>query len=127
MLAFQEWREMFQRGELNEVQSQFFRTRPAESLYDIANDPHETTDLSSDPKYFSVLKQMRDRLNERLLSMPDLSLIPESVLYDEAMENPVAYGRQNQARIARALDVGYTPRSDTVADRGSVGAAIGAF
>ena len=45
------------------------------------------------------------KLNERLLAMPDLSLFPENVLYDEAMGDPVAFGEKNRERIASALDV----------------------
>ncbi|MGB0273598.1 MAG: sulfatase-like hydrolase/transferase, partial [Opitutales bacterium] len=51
MLAYQEWRELFKAGKLNDKQSQFFRPRPAEQLFDLSVDPHEVNDLSGKPQF----------------------------------------------------------------------------
>ena len=104
MLAFEEWRQLYQDGKLNEVQKQFFETRPVEQLFDIEADPHETRNLADDPQYQTVLRQLRARMNERLVSMPDLSLYPESVLAERAFSNPVRFGRRNRATIRQLLN-----------------------
>lgn len=104
-LAFEEWRTLHQAGKLNAIQSQFFRGKPPEMLFDIETDPHETKNLAGDPSHQAVLNDLRDRLSDQILSMPDLSLFPEAVLYDDAMENPTAFGQSNQARITSLLTV----------------------
>lgn len=105
MLAFTEWRNLYKEGKLNDVQSQFFETRPAEALYDIEADPHETKNLANDPKYADVVADMRKRLSHRVRNMPDLSMLPESELHKEAFANPVAFGQKNREAIGRLVDI----------------------
>ena len=105
MLAYKEWRELYRAGKLNDVQKQFFERRPAEALYDIKNDPHETKNLATDPAYRQVLVDMRGRLAARMKAMPDLSMYPESHLVDEGFQNPVEFGQTHQAQIAKLVDV----------------------
>jgi len=104
MLAYQQWRELYRQGKLNEVQRQFFEPKPVEALYDLASDPHETRNLASDPEHAERLQQMRDRLMERLKSMPDLSFVSEAILYDAAFDNPVEFGQQNREGITQLID-----------------------
>ncbi|MCG8601308.1 MAG: sulfatase-like hydrolase/transferase [Verrucomicrobiales bacterium] len=104
MLAYREWRDLFNEGKLGSDQRQFFESKPPEMLFDLSTDPHEVNNLASDPAHGARLAEMREKLNERLLAMPDLSLFPENVLYDEAMEDPVAFGEENRQRIAASLE-----------------------
>ncbi|MDF1825281.1 MAG: sulfatase-like hydrolase/transferase [Verrucomicrobiales bacterium] len=104
MLAYREWRELFEAGKLGSDQRQFFDSKPAEMLFDLSADPHEVNDLSSDPAQSSRLREMRNALTKKLKALPDLSLFPESQLYTEAMENPVAFGQKNKDRIGKAID-----------------------
>ena len=104
MLAYQEWRARYREGKLNEVQRQFFEARPAEVLYNIEEDPHEIRNLANDPALANVVADMRERLADRMKSMPDLSMYPESHLVDEAFDNPVAFGKQHQEQIAKLVD-----------------------
>lgn len=105
MLAYLEWWELYKAGELNDVQSQFFQPRAAEALYDVEVDPHEVNNLADDPEYAVVLQSMRERLSNKVKSINDLSMFPESVLWDEAFEDPVEYGRKNSERIAGLVDI----------------------
>lgn len=100
MLAYREWRDLYNAGKLNDVQEQFFQPKPAEMLFDLSTDPHEIKNLADDETHHAKLLEMRQQLAGQLKSMPDLSFIPESVLYDEAMDNPVKYGQENAERIA---------------------------
>lgn len=105
MLAYAEWRELYRAGKLNAVQRQFFERRDPEVLYDLAADPHETTNLAADPKYRSVLVDLRERLKSRVTSLPDLSLFPENYLVGQAFDNPVAFGQTHREEISRLVEV----------------------
>ena len=105
MLAYREWREMFKAGKLNDAQSQFFRTRPVEQLFDIEADPHEVNDLSSDVAYSDTLKEMRELLQSKVKEIGDLSFYPESYLVENAFENPVEFGTQHLSETARLIDI----------------------
>ncbi|GIX00207.1 MAG: sulfatase [Pirellulaceae bacterium] len=105
MLAYRQWRELFRAGKLDEVQSQFFRPRPPEMLFDIQADPHETRNLANDPQYADTLIKLRNRLRERLEAMPDLSFYPESYLVGAAFSDPVSFGKEHRAQIAALIDI----------------------
>jgi uncharacterized sulfatase len=103
MLAYREWRDLYNQGKLGSDQRQFFEPKPPELLFDLSTDPHEVDNLAGDPTHQARLLEMREELAGQMRAMPDLSLFPENVLYDEAMENPVAFGEANRERIAALL------------------------
>jgi len=105
MAAYEQWRKLYREGELNPSQSQFFEARPVELLFDIENDLHEVVNLAKDPAYAATLLEMRALLRQQLLAMPDLSFIPESVLYENAFDSPVDYGQENKERIERLMSI----------------------
>ncbi len=105
MLAYQQWRKMYQDGTLNDVQSQFFRKKPAETLYDLEKDPHEVNNLAGEPAHQATLVQMRNSLVESMVALADLGMFPESFLAEEGFENPTEFGRQHQDRIAALLEI----------------------
>ena len=78
MLAYQQWRQLFEAGELNDLQSEFFRPRPAELLYDIEADPYETKNLAADPAFKKQLEQHRAYLAEWIKATGDKGQAPES-------------------------------------------------
>ena len=105
MLAYQEWRDMYHAGELNEEQSQFFERRPAETLYDIGKDPHELNNLARNPAYADKLVEMRKLLQQQVKSMPDLSFLPEPVMLAEGRDNPTAFGQEKRQEIEKLIDI----------------------
>ncbi len=105
MLAYEEWRTLYHEGKLNEAQSQFFEARPAEQLFDAEADPHEVKNLADDPAYADTLKDLRGRLVAQVKGMPDLSLYPESYLYENAFDNPVDFGQKHKEEIGRLVDI----------------------
>jgi arylsulfatase A-like enzyme len=104
-LAYREWLDLYKQGELNAVQSQFFRPRSPELLFDLAADPYETTDLSGDPAYKEVLEEMRGRMNEWVKGMPDLSFYPEHHLISHAFADPVSFGSAHGNEIAQYIEI----------------------
>jgi N-sulfoglucosamine sulfohydrolase len=66
-------------GKLNEVQSHFVSDfRPAEELYDLKNDPHETKNLVHEPLHGAELGAMRTRLHRWIVETGDQGRFPES-------------------------------------------------
>jgi len=105
MLAYTEWRDLFNAGKLSGPQAQFFQPKPAEALYDIETDPHQVKNLAGDPQHAKTLTQLRNRLNEILADLPDLSFYPESHLVSDALTNPTAFGQQNKSEIAALMKI----------------------
>ena len=105
MLAYSEWWELYRAGSLDKTQKQFFEPRAAEQLFDLGDDPFETVNLAKDPAYADVLIEMRQELNSRVKSINDLSMFPESMLFTEAFDDPVSFGRKNSARIADLVNI----------------------
>ncbi len=104
-LAFQEWRGLYTQGKLNAVQAQFFEPRPAEQLFNLADDPYETKNLAGDPEHAEALKDLRKRLGDRVRGMPDLSFIPEPAMIQEGSPDFAELGRQEQEAIADTIDL----------------------
>ena len=105
MLAYQEWRELYQAGKLNEAQREFFEPRKAEALYDVAADPYEIHNLADDPAYAEQLQELRVELSAFVSHLPDLSFYPESELAKNAFKAPVEFGRKHQADIAQLVEI----------------------
>ena len=105
MLAFQEWNTLYNSGNLNAKQRQFFEPRGPEGLYDIEQDPHEVNDLSRSNDHQKILMMMRKQLQQKLAAMPDLSFYPEPYLLEHAIENPVAFGQRNHTEIKELIAI----------------------
>ena len=105
MLAFQEWNTLYNAGNLNAKQRQFFEPRGPEGLYDIEQDPHEVNDLSRSNDHQKILMMMRKQLQQKLAAMPDLSFYPEPYLLEHAIENPVAFGQRNHTEIKELIAI----------------------
>lgn len=104
-LAWREWRKLNQTGNLNSIQSAFFRPKPAEQLFDVLADPHEVNNVAGDPANLAKLLEMRAGLAAKVKALPDLSFYPESKLVDDALDDPVAFGKQHRQSIAKYVDI----------------------
>lgn len=105
MLAYKEWRALYEKGQLNETQQQFFQTRQVEALYDIEKDPHEVNNLAKNPQYQAILKELRLELQQQVKSLPDLSFFPEPFYVANGLDNPVQFGQLNKKRITKLIDI----------------------
>ncbi len=104
-LAYQEWQSLYEEGMLNEKQAAFFKERNPELLFDVESDPFETNNLLDDPKYKDVAADMRQRLNDWIKQINDLSFFPEHFLLENAIDNPVDYGKMHKDRIHKYVDI----------------------
>jgi arylsulfatase A-like enzyme len=105
MAAYKQWRRLYEKGELNAVQAQFFEPRAPEALYDVVSDPYETVNLAKDPGYAEELKTLRARFRERMRQIADLSMYPESHLYEVAKHDPAAFGQEHKGEIVELLTI----------------------
>lgn len=105
-LAFQEWRELYQKGGvLNEAQSRFFEKQGVEELYDLSKDPHELNNLANDPAFKAKLEELRGDLNSYLSAHNDLSFYPENIIHERAMSNPDTFGKAHKKDIERYISI----------------------
>ena len=103
MLAYKEWYKLFQEGKLNDIQSQFFKPRLPEALYDIENDPYETQNLASSVEYQNKLLDLRNILSNHVINQPDLSFFPEPYFLENGLENGLDFGQKNKELIKKLI------------------------
>jgi N-sulfoglucosamine sulfohydrolase len=75
-----EMRAMYDAGQLNAVQRQWYEPPGEERLFDLALDPFEVHDVSGDPQYRDVLRRMRRAMDNWLTRVGDWSEEPESTM-----------------------------------------------
>ena len=75
-----EMRALFDAGQLNAVQRQWYEPPGEERLFDLQLDPFELHDVSRDPKYQSELQRMRFALDAWLAHVDDWSEESESAM-----------------------------------------------
>ena len=97
-----EWEQHFLDGRLNEVQSRFWRDKPAEELYDLDADPDEVHNLVDAPQHQARLERMRAALDEHMLRINDNGFIPEGMAAEgwDASRAPGAYPLRRIMRLA---------------------------
>jgi arylsulfatase A-like enzyme len=74
------WQKLHDEGKLDEVQDRFFRTKPAEELYDTEADPWEIRNLAGEPAHRGTLERLRAELRRWILEIRDLGFLPEAEL-----------------------------------------------
>jgi uncharacterized sulfatase len=79
------WKEMFDAGKLNEVQSQFWKApREPEELYDLQNDADEVKNLATSEQHREVLSKLRNAQRDHALQVRDLGFFPEATIHSGA-------------------------------------------
>jgi arylsulfatase A-like enzyme len=78
------WNQMFKDGELNEVQSLFWKPHPREELYDLENDYHSINNLARSEDHQRIKGKLSKALDDHLVKTADLGFIPEPILQQYA-------------------------------------------
>lgn len=95
--SMRSWEEAYLAGELNEIQSKFWETKPVEELYDVEADPHNVHNLAEDPAHRAALERMRAANQQWLLDIRDVGFIPEAMIEDIAETTTLyEYARSGQ-------------------------------
>ncbi len=87
--SMRSWEKAYYTGELNETQEAFFRTKPAEELYDIKADPFNVNNLAGNPEYEEVMNEMRKQNQEWIYEIRDAGFLPEPMMARIAQDTPV--------------------------------------
>jgi len=74
------WQKLHDESQLDDVKDRFFRTKPAEELYDTEADPWEIHNLAGDPAHRETLDRLRAELRRWMLEIRDVGLLPEAEL-----------------------------------------------
>lgn len=111
------WEKAFRDGQLNEVQSAFWKPKPPEELYDVETDPHNVRNLASDDRYGKVLVRMREANRKWLLQYKDAGFIPEPMMVEIAKKQPLYdYARSGAYPLENIMKAAELASSKNAAD-----------
>jgi len=97
------WEQAYKSGSLNDTQSAFWREKPAEELYDIANDPYNIHNLADNKTYDSVLLRLRKANHDWIIASRDIGFIPEAILYELARKGPLTE-QVDYVKLSRVIE-----------------------
>ncbi len=99
------WERLYREGELNEIQSRFWKEKPAEELYDVHADPHNVVNLVADPAYQAVLERMRSANLEWMSQIRDVGFVPEAMFEELAGDFTLyEYARRGTYDLPRIVE-----------------------
>ena len=78
------WSKLYNAGKLEAPMTHFWETKSAEELYDLKQDPDETVNLASLPKYRSVVARFREARRAWSLRIRDVGFLPEGEIHERA-------------------------------------------
>jgi arylsulfatase A-like enzyme len=115
------WKELYEAGKLNAVQSRFWQTKPPEELYDLQSDPDEVNNLAGSPEHRATLRRLRKAQQNLAREIRDVGFLPENELHSrDSSIAPFTLGHDRQlypmdeimdaAELASGLDPAATPR-----------------
>ena len=130
--TMQELLRLRDNGQLNEIQSQWFReSKPKEELYDCLNDPHEIENLAHQPEYMNKLQELSAEMDRWLNEIGDQPNLPERELIDQLWQgvdeqpitsNPVVTKSNGKITIAcktEGASISYRIIKDTASSSAS--------
>jgi len=107
------WKAQFDQGNLPELQTRFWKTKPAEELYDLESDPWETVNLADSTAHAEIKSRLAKGQREWLTQVRDLGFIPEGerVATSATLSPTDTFATEAAYPIAAVLDA-----ADTASD-----------
>jgi arylsulfatase A-like enzyme len=91
--GYRSWASVAREGKLTPATAQFWGEKPAEELYDLANDPDNVKNLAAAPAQQATLARLRKALKAHTLEIVDNGFLPEGSAAEgyEASRRPGAF------------------------------------
>jgi uncharacterized sulfatase len=81
------WKRLYDEGKLNDAQSRFWQTKPAEELYDLQQDVDEITNLAGSPQHKAELKKLRAAQQKLAADIRDVGFLPENEIHSRSQDS----------------------------------------
>jgi uncharacterized sulfatase len=100
------WERLWKEGKLDAAQSVFWKSKPAEELYDLTTDRDEVKNLAAVPEHKAMLDKMRAALRAHEARIRDVGLLPEGEMNRRgAGSSPYDLGHDPKFPFARIYEV----------------------
>jgi hypothetical protein len=76
------WREHYDAGLCNDIQSQFFQPKPVIEFFDTQTDPWHVNNLAGKPEFQKKIRSLEKDLDQWMIITRDIGLIPEPMFYE---------------------------------------------
>jgi hypothetical protein len=104
--SMRSWYAEFAAGRCNESQARYWKPKPAEEFYRIADDPFELRNLVADPQHAADVARMRAALRAEILATRDVGFIPEGMIPRLAGERTIYdYAQSDAYPLERILEL----------------------
>jgi len=111
--SMRSWFADFKAGRCNEVQSAYWKHKPGEEFYRLADDRHEINNRIAEPQQAAQVAKLRAALRAEILTTRDTGFIPEGMFLKLAGEKTIYdYAQSDAYPLARILDF-----ADNASDR----------
>lgn len=104
----QVWKQMFDDGELNDVQAKFWQAKPVEELFDLQSDPDEVNNLAMDPDHADKLSELQAATKQWMIDTRDMGVLPEGEMHRRVgTRSPRAVALSDNFRINEIVDAAW--------------------
>lgn len=114
----QVWKRLFDKGRLTEAQAAFWKSKPAEELYDLQSDPDEVRNLANSAQHQEILSRLRRAQQEHALKIRDVGFLPEGEIHARSEgRTPYEFAQDREHYpLERILDTAERASSGKAAD-----------
>ncbi len=103
------WREHYEAGKCDPIQSRFFQPQPTIELYDVQEDFWNVNNLAELPEYQTRREEFEQALDRWMIETRDLGLIPEPLYYelvgpDQEFATLYEYAQSDAFPVERVLE-----------------------
>ena len=104
--SMRSWFAAFEAGQCNEIQSAYWKPKPAEEFYRPADDPFELRNLIAEPRHAARRAELQRKLRAHLIATRDIGFIPEG-MFDRLAGGKTIYDYAQSADypIERVVDL----------------------
>lgn len=104
--SMRSWFAAFEAGQCNEIQSAYWKEKPAEEFYRLADDPFELRNLATDREQASRRAELQRKLRTEIVTTRDAGFIPEGMYARLAGEGTIYdYAQSTAYPIERIVDL----------------------